>query len=314
MTPRLIIHGGAGKALKDPDRGPIVKAALRSVCGQVYAHLNAGMSAMDAVRVGCELLEDDVNFNAGTGSVLQVDGQIRMTASIMDGERQAFSGVVNVQQVRHPIAMAHHLSHSHDRVIAGDGASLLARELGLEVYDPRTEKRLREWLVERERGFTSDPAQVVASTMDSSEEHRTGTVGVVAMDLEGRIAAGTSTGGRGFERVGRVSDSGTPAGNYATNDVGISCTGIGEDILDEALAIRIAVRFEDGLTLAKAMEKSMQDSVKRSRMLGAIAISRDGKIVWCKTTDLLLAAWDSGDGVHDSVDADLGPATQQVGG
>lgn len=308
MTPLLIIHGGAGRALKDPARGPIVQSALRAACELVYALLRDGLSAMEAVRLGCELLEDDVNFNAGTGSVLQSDGQIRMTASIMDGERQAFSGVVNVEQVQHPIAMAHVLNTEPDRVIAGAGASLLARELGLDIYDPRTHKRLREWVEERERGFTSDPAQVVAT------EHRTGTIGVVAMDTTGRIAAGTSTGGRGFERVGRVSDSGTPAGNYATEYVGISCTGIGEDILDEGLAVRVAVRLEDGMTLVQAMEKSMQDSVKRGRMLGAIAISRDGEVVWGKTTDLLLAAWDSGHGVHDCVDAVPGPITQQVGG
>ena len=310
MNPRLIIHGGAGRAFKDASRGPIVRAALHAVCEQVYAELAAGMTAMDAVLMGCRLLETDPNFNAGTGSAIQSDGRIRMTASIMDGKRQAFSGIVNVESVEHPIDMAASLNDAPDRVIAGDGAAWLARELGLPIHEPATAKRMAEWMEEKRRGFGSEPVEVVAH----GTEHRTGTIGVVALDVHGDIVAGTSTGGRGYERVGRVSDCAMPAGNYATAHVGISCTGIGEDIIDECFAARVAVRVEDGMRLTTAMERSIDEAARRERMLGAIAISRDGDVVWGKASDLLLAAWDIGFGVKDCVDAPLGPMVKHVGG
>lgn len=292
----MIVHGGAGSAFKDSARRDVVKAALRSICAQIYAELESGKPAVEVVEFGCSLLEDDPNFNAGTGSVIQADGQIRMTASIMDGARQAFSGVMNVQRVQHPIAMARHLNSSPDRVIAADGAALLAREMALPVYDPTTERRFTEWFEGRR----------------SNVEARSGTIGVVAMDVEGRIAAGTSTGGRGLERIGRVSDSGMPAGNYATEFAGISCTGIGEDIIDECFAARVAVRVEDGQTLMQAMERSIAGCVLRERKMAAISVSQAGDVVWGKACDLLLAAWHDGVNLDDSVDAAPGPMTVQV--
>lgn len=311
MRPLLIIHGGAGRTLREPERGPIVRAALHEICATVYAALESGATAMEVVELGCCLLEDDVNFNAGTGSVLQSDGQIRMTAAIMDGSRQAFSGVVNAQRVQNPIKMARRLSDFPDRVVASEGAALLAREMALPIYDPATDKRLKEWLDERSRGFTSDPCDLVAQGREGCD-HRTGTIGVVARDARGQLAAGTSTGGRGFERIGRVSDTGMPAGNYATNFAGISCTGIGEDIIDEGMAVRVAVRVEDGLSLLESVERSIAGCVARQRMLGLIAISARGEMVWGKASDLLLACWHDGTTIGDCVGAQAGPMTQAL--
>lgn len=308
MTPRVIVHGGAGRAFRDPSRAQVARESLRSVCAEIFELLNGGASAGDAVRRGCERLESDPNFNAGLGSAIQRDGAIRMSAGFMEGARQAFSGVINVEAVEHPIAMAVALNDQPDRVIAAQGAALLARSMGLPVFDPSTPRRVSEWVDERSRGFVNEPAEVTAS------DFRMGTVGVVALDSAGNIVAGTSTGGRGFERLGRVSDSATPAGNYATSLAGISCTGIGEDILDEGLAVRIAVRVEDGLDLEHAMSRSIEESAQRGRVLGAIAVSRDGQVVWGKTSDILLAAWASDEGMGDSVDAPLGVLIERVGG
>ncbi len=221
------------------------------------------------------MLEDNARFNAGTGSVLQSDGQIRMSASLMDGNKHSFSGVINVSRVKNPIKIAEVLQTEEDRVLPDYGAAELLRECQIPVYDPLTNQELQEWMKQHQQ-------KVVA---DSS---RRGTIGVVALDSQGRLAAGTSTGGKGFERIGRVSDSATPAGNYATAQTAVSCTGIGEDIIDECLAARIVVRVSDGLPLAKAMLCSVQESKEHQRDLGAIAIDYTGAIAWGKTSEFLL--------------------------
>lgn len=302
-TPRLILHGGAGRAMRDPSRAEHIRAVFQRACASLHEALCAGESAEEVARRGCQLLEDEPTFNAGTGSVLQADGQVRMSAALMTaspGQPPRFSGVVNARRVQHPIALAHALQRDRDRVLDGEGASELARELGLPVYDPVVPRRLREWLRERDESFDADMAAVTAP------EKGSGTIGVVALDAAGRLAVGTSTGGRGFERVGRVSDSATPAGNYATEDAAVSCTGIGEDILDECLAARVVVRVTDGMTLRDAMQRSMQESLDRGRVLGAIAIDHRGAICWGKTSDILLAAYHDGQRVRDTLDLERG--------
>lgn len=296
---RLIFHGGAGRGFKDDGRKGDVRESLRRIGVSMWWMLEAGASAREVVAEGVRQLEDDTNFNAGTGSVLQADGQVRMSASIMNGPAQSFSGVINVQRVRNPIVLAEALQGERDRVLNGFGAEALAREMGLPEWDPLVERRLLEWIEERRGNFDIEHAGLVA---EPEHEPGTGTVGVVALDAKGIICAGTSTGGRGFERVGRVSDSATPAGNYANAVAGVSCTGIGEDILDEALASRIVIRATDGMTLEAAMQKSMAEAETRSRRFGAISLAADGSVVWGKTTELLLAAYHDGEQIRDTLD------------
>ena len=308
MEPKLIIHGGAGRAMRDPERAPIVRAALLAVLEEVYPTLVAGASAGDAVRHACRLLEDDPNFNAGTGACMQVDGKIRLSASIMDGERQSFSGVINGNRIRNPIELAHALQTRDDRVLASEGVDELCRELGLEIWDNMTDRRLKEWIAERGRDFGHDMASVTAV----SEDVRSGTIGAVVMDVHGHIVAGTSTGGRGFERIGRVSDSATPAGNFANTFAGVSATGVGEHILDEALASTIVVRRTDGSTLHDAMRRSMEDGEARGRNFAAIAVDRDGMLVYGKTSDILLAAYADAEQFGDTIDLPAGTLAHRV--
>jgi L-asparaginase len=129
---------------------------------------------------------------------------------------------------------------------------------------------------------------------------------VVVLDQAGRVAAGTSTGGKGFERIGRVSDSAMPAGNYASALAGVSCTGIGEDIIEECLAARIVIRVTDGLSVEQAFQRSLEESGSRQRDLGAIGLSAHGTIAWGKTSEILLAAYHTGDRKGDSLDMDPG--------
>lgn len=305
--PKLIIHGGAGSSLKGKGGLEAVRKSLHSIVEEVYSLLLEGKTATEAVVKGCQLLEDNPRFNAGTGSVLQSDGQIRMSASLMDGEKQRFSGVINVSKVKNPIYLAKILQDKDDRILSDYGSAELVRELQLPLYDPLTDARLQEWMEERKENFTKKMAGVVA---EAPENARRGTIGVVALDRYGKISAGTSTGGKGLERVGRVSDSATPAGNYANSYAGVSCTGIGEDIIDECLAAKIVIRVTDGLSLQEAMAKSMQEARENKRDLAAIAIaapsvsaiSHTGDIVWGKTSEILLAAYHDGEKIGDCLE------------
>lgn len=310
VTPKLIIHGGAGSSLRGKGGAEVVRQSLYKVIEEVYALLRSGADAKTAVIRGCQLLEDDPRFNAGTGSVLQSDGQIRMSASLMDGTRQRFSGVINVSRVRNPIDLATFLQEQDDRVLSDYGSLDLLRELQLPAYDPLTEVRLQEWILERKGNFTKEMAGVVAERELVTEAGR-GTIGVVVLDSWGQLAAGTSTGGKGFERIGRVSDSAMPAGNYATASAAISCTGIGEDIIEECLAPRIVIRVTDGMSLQAAFGKSFAESEQRQRDFGAIGIDASGAIAWGKTSEVLLAAYHDGEKVGDTLD--MAEGTQVAG-
>ncbi|MCS6793708.1 MAG: isoaspartyl peptidase/L-asparaginase [Oscillatoriaceae bacterium SKW80] len=306
VQPKLIIHGGAGSSLKGKGGAEKVRHSLYKVLEDVYAFLLTGASAKEAVVRGCRLLEDDPCFNAGTGSVLQSDGQIRMSASLMDGQRRRFSGTINVSRVRNPIDLALFLQDSSDRVLSDYGSAELLRELQIPIYDPLTDIRLQEWIQERKQNFVKEMAGVVAEK-ELLTEPGYGTIGVVALDAHGYIAAGTSTGGKGFERIGRVSDSAMPAGNYATTEAGVSCTGIGEDIIDECLAARIVVRVTDGMSLQAAFERSFAEAEQHQRDLGAIGIDATGAMAWGKTSQVILAAYHTGEKIGDTLDA--GPGT-----
>lgn len=283
MQPKLIIHGGAGNSVESKGGKEPARQSLHAVVETVYAMLLQGESSIDAVVKACQMLEDDPRFNAGTGSVLQSDGQIRMSASVMDGDRQSFSGVINASRLKNPITLAQTLQGSKDRVLSDYGSAELMRELAVPIFNPLTDERLAEWVEERKNNFQSNMASVSV-----------GTIGAVALDRDGRICAGTSTGGRGFERIGRVSDSAMPAGNYASKIAGVSCTGVGEDIIDEGFATRVVVRVTDGMSLKDAVDKSFAEARSRDRDFAAISLDATGEIAWGKTCEALFAAYHDG--------------------
>ncbi|KZL48447.1 isoaspartyl peptidase [Nodularia spumigena CENA596] len=303
VQPKVIIHGGAGSSLHGKGGLESVRRSLYPVVEAVYSLLLSGAAASEAVLLGCQMLEDDPRFNAGTGSVLQSDGQIRMSASLMDGTSGRFSGVINISRVKNPIQLVHFLQSSPDRVLSDYGAAELARELQVPLFNALTDLRLKEWMQERQDNFKSTMAGVVAEPelVESSNAGR-GTIGVVVLDSFGRLAVGTSTGGKGFERIGRVSDSAMPAGNYATSQAAVSCTGIGEDIIDECLAAKIVVRVTDGMFLKDAMQRSFTEASKNQRDLGAIALDASGAISWGKTSEVLLAAYHDGTSIGDTLE------------
>ena len=162
VQPKLIIHGGAGSSLQGKGGLIAVRNSLSKIVADIYTLLLNGGTATEAIVKGCQMLEDEPRFNAGTGSVLQSDGQIRMSASMMDGTTGRFSGVINVSRVKNPIAMALFLQSSDDRVLSDYGAAELARELQIPIYNGLTDLRLQEWTLERQGNFQRTMAGVVA--------------------------------------------------------------------------------------------------------------------------------------------------------
>lgn len=256
---KIIIHGGF---FSESDQSSEVKTAkkdaLKEIIEKSYSYLKEN-SAEETVVYAVSLLEDDELFNAGTGSQIQSDGKIRMSASLMNGQTQKFSGVINIQNVKNPIEVAKILKNEDDRVLGGNGANQYAAEKGFEQYSTETQKRREEYEEKIKNGGK-------------------GTVGCVAIDKDGNLAAATSTGGKGFEIVGRISDSATVAGNYANTFCAVSCTGVGEDIVSNATAAKIVTRVTDGLSLKKAFDKTFAELKEINGFAGAIAIDRDGNI------------------------------------
>ena len=224
------------------------------------------MTAEEAVIRGIRLLEDDPIFNAGTGSKLQADGEVRMSAALMDGVKNSFSGVINVQNIRFPIEAAALLSKEKNKVLSADQATEFCRKHGFDEHDPVTPARLHEY------------------EQKCSGIH--GTVGIVALDKKGIIVAGTSTGGIGNEIPGRVSDSPTVAGTYASSKAGVSCTGIGEQIVQQAAAAKIVTRVGDGMSLHEAVSKTLTESNNYNYSFGLISLDAKGQIEVGKTAEL----------------------------
>ena len=252
----LIIHGGAGRLEGLAVRGSDYSGVLQSVYRQALEHLLNTGDPRGTVILAVRLMESHELFNAGKGSRLQRDGKIRMSAALVDGARNHFSGVINVTDIEHPIELAAHLAGEAHTVLAAEEAVAYARGQGFAPFDPITEHRSEEYR-NRLEGM--------------------GTVGAVAVGDDGRIFAATSTGGVGFEIPGRVSDSPTVAGTYATLAAGVSCTGIGEQIVNLAAAARVAVRATDGSTIGEAVRRTIDEGTFLGYSFGLIALDRDGR-------------------------------------
>ncbi|ASK29541.1 asparaginase [Chryseobacterium sp. T16E-39] len=256
---KIIIHGGF---FSESDQSHEVKVAkqnsLKNIAQKAFDYLQSN-SSFDTVAYAVSLLEDDDLFNAGIGSQIQSDGVIRMSAAIMDGNTQKLSGVINIQDVKNPIFVAKDLIKEDDRVLGGRGAKKYASEHGFENFSTEIPQRRKEYEAKLNNGGK-------------------GTVGCVAIDQYGKLAVATSTGGKGFEIPGRISDSATVAGNYANSFCAVSCTGVGEDIVSNATATKIVTRVTDGMDLKVAFQKTFEELKTIDGFAGAIAIDKDGNI------------------------------------
>jgi L-asparaginase len=277
----IIIHGGASPI--DPKGDALTEAlkSIESMASSCMSDLNQGASAIKVVVNCLEMLENDSKFNAGVGSALQSDGLPRLTSSIMDGSKQNFSGVVSVPYLTNPSKLAEKLQRRNAKVLTSPGAELLARELKLPVASNLTEKRSKKWLDNLDKG-----------NYPPSVEHDT--VGCVVIDSKGRLASGSSTGGVGNEYPGRVSDSGTVSGNYASKFAAITVTGKGEQITNDAVASKTETRIRDGMSLEDAYKKTFNEGKKRNHIYGWIGLDSNGAWGVAHLTKAMpFVVWDS---------------------
>lgn len=277
---KVIIHGGCGARESAAVSFNQYHEHLLPIIEKTYAYLAKTDNAIESALFAARLLEDDPIFNAGTGSRVQQDGEIRMSASIMDSIHNKFAAVINIQNVQHPADVAHSLMKQHHSILAGDEVTKFAHEkLGIKEYNPMTPLRYEEYL-EAKKGLT-------------------GTIGVVVLDNNGAVCAITSTGGVGFEIPGRVGDSPTVAGNFASGVMGISCTGIGEHIVNQAVAAKVHTRVKDGMSLKKAVEISIKESDELGDYVGLIALDHQGNLsVGSTKIAQTLYAYHDGESVH----------------
>jgi len=281
-APMLLVHGGAGVIRRemDSDTEHGVRAALAEALRCGHASLAAGGSALDAVTAAVAVLEDAPHFNAGHGAVFTHDGINELDAAIMDGTTLRAGAVAGVRHVRNPVMLARAvMEHSPHVVLAGAGAEAFAREQNVVLVDPgyfRTERRWRELQVARHRATRNEPVD------------HFGTVGAVALDAQGRLAAATSTGGMTDKRWGRIGDSPViGAGTYANAACAMSGTGWGEFYIRTAAAHAVCMRVA-------AMHQSVQEAVEAvvnqeipalGGSGGAIVLGADGTFAMPFNTD-----------------------------
>lgn len=282
---KLIIHGGFFSESHTNEQTKIDKQkALKYIVEEGFDYLKNHTSLQTVIYV-ISLLENNPLFNAGTGSQIQSDGIIRMSAALMDGKSLKMSGVINIENVKNPILVAEKLLSYDDKILGGSGAIKFAREHHFDFYNPEISQRKEEY---------SDRLK-----NDDLNALPTSTVGCVCIDNLGEIAVATSTGGKGFEIPGRISDSATVAGNYANEFCGVSLTGVGEDIVSNAMAAKIVTRVTDGMNLEKAFEKSFAELKKIDGFAGAIAIDYRGEIYHRESHPTMVYA------SHDGINLEL---------
>ncbi len=270
----LAIHGGAGTLIKGdmtPEKEAAYRAALEDALDNGYRLLSSGGSAIDAVEAAVIILENCPLFNAGKGSVFTAEGKHEMDASIMNGSNLKAGAVGLISGIKNPVSLARDvMEHSGHVFLAGEGALQFARMRGYQLEDPayfHEDFRYRQWLEIRDsEDFQLDHA--------SKRNSKFGTVGAVACDMNGHLAAATSTGGMTNKKFGRLGDSPMiGAGNYANNKTcAVSCTGSGEYFIRGVVAYDVSCLMEfKGLSLAEACRMVIHERLA--------AIGGDGGLV-----------------------------------
>lgn len=282
----LVIHGGAGTILKKnmtPEKEKAYEQALNEALQTGYKILNAGGSALNAVEATVKVLENSPLFNAGKGAVFTNEGKNELDASIMDGKTLGAGSVASVTTIKNPISAARAVMEQSQHVMmVGAGAEKFAKQQGLEIVDPSyfyTEERWQGLLKVRAQDPDSvalDHGNKATSTLKQpgNRDHKYGTVGAVAVDMQGNLAAATSTGGMTNKKFGRIGDAPIiGAGTYADNATcAVSCTGWGEFFIRLVVAKTISDLMEyKGYTLQQATDELIHKKI--------IALGGDGGLI-----------------------------------
>lgn len=281
----LAIHGGAGTILKknmSPEKEKAYHEKLKEALQTGYEILKKGGSSLDAVEAAVVVMENSPLFNAGKGSVFNADGKNEMDAAIMDGSNLKAGTIAGVHVIKNPVKAARAVMEKSQHVMMiGDGAEKFAKENGIEIVEPFyffDEYRYQQYLKAKEKDKIQLDHSDSSKTKTKTDKH--GTVGAVALDNNGNLAAATSTGGMTNKKYGRVGDAPIiGAGTYANNNTcAVSCTGHGEFFIRAVVAYDISSLVElKGLPLKQASETViMEKMVKMGGEGGAISLDKNG--------------------------------------
>ena len=288
----MVIHGGAGTILKStmtPEKEAAYTAALTKALETGYAAIQQGKSSLDAVEATIHILEDSPLFNAGKGAVFTNEGKNEMDAAIMDGSNLMAGSVAGVRVIRNPISAARAVMEKSEHVMmAGAGAEKFAKQVGLTIVDPSYFFTQERW-DGLQKAIKDDSTKSVLDHGDKktykpgaqNKDNKFGTVGCVALDNKGNLAAGTSTGGMTNKKFGRIGDAPIiGAGTYANNaTAAISCTGWGEFYIRSVVAHDISALMEyKGLGVSEASQMALDKMAKLGGNGGLIALDKNGKI------------------------------------
>ena len=305
---RLVIHGGAGtitRASMTAEREKEYRVALELALRTGFSVLSKGGSSIDAVEATIRVMEDSPLFNAGKGAVFTHDGRNEMDASIMDGRTKRAGAVAAVSIIRNPISAARAVMEKSQHVMMiGRGAELFATKQGLEIVDPSyfwTEHRWKALQLELKREDEAKDPSKKPATPGQDQDKKHGTVGAVALDRSGDLAAGTSTGGMTNKQFGRVGDSPIiGAGNFAENEsCAVSGTGHGEYFIRWTVAYDIAalVKYR-GLSVKDAANEVVMKKLKAGGGTGGvIALDAKGNFATPFNTEGMYRGWIGDDGV-----------------
>ncbi|MBN8727472.1 MAG: isoaspartyl peptidase/L-asparaginase [Xanthomonadales bacterium] len=306
-TPVLLVHGGAGVIRESltPEAEALVRQDLESALKAGNAVLQAGGSSLDAVTGAVRVLEDSPRFNAGKGAVFTHEGRNELDAAIMDGATRKAGAVAGVRHIRNPVLLARAVMEKSPHVfLVGAGAEAFAKTVRIQTVDAkyfRTEERWRQLQKAREA-----EAKKQASSLGRAVHY--GTVGAVALDRQGHLAAATSTGGMTNKRWGRVGDSPIiGAGTYADARCAVSATGWGEYYIRAVAAHDICARVAyAGKPIAKAAGEVVLDVIpKLGGDGGVIALDSEGNFAMPFNTDGMYRGWiDQDGGLHVAILAD----------
>ena len=279
----LAVHGGAGTIERDqmtPEREREYRAGIENALRAGREILERDGSSLDAVEAAVRVLEDDPHFNAGKGSVFTSAGTNEMDAAIMNGETLSAGAVACVKHVRNPIVLARAVMEKSKHVMmVGGGAEEFAKDNGIGLVDAKyffTQRRWEELQKKKAEQAGADGGEKFITDADGH-----GTVGAVARDSQGNLAAATSTGGTTNKLPGRVGDSPViGAGTYASNATcAVSCTGDGEFFIEATVAQQVSALMElRGMPLAEAAERALADSQKLGGTGGLIAVDKNGNV------------------------------------
>jgi len=298
----IVIHGGAG-VIERASMGSKTEAAYRASLNEAAQAgakvLDRGGSSLDAIEAVIRIFEDDPLYNAGRGAVFTAEGKNELDAAIMDGSNLKAGAVAGVTRTRHPISLARAVMEKSPHVmLIGMGADTFAAQAGLEQVDPSyffTERRWQSLVKQlKKEGLpipqrpAGAPVPVPVAEIEPPNAHKFGTVGVVALDRAGHIAAGTSTGGTQGKKWGRVGDSPIiGAGTYASNQsCAVSATGAGEYFIRLTVAREVCALVEyKGMTLQKAADQVIHKELEALHGDGGIiAVAPDGQMAWSFNT------------------------------